>query len=297
MLDLKSIVNKNSIKKNKSEVNIMKKIIFITMAIVCMLSLISCDKSDDILYSTVSITVISDIAAELNDVQVTLSNNKQTYSQLTKNGKVTFDKVVRGTYHVVALWSSNNFTYQDRAYVVSMSTQNETFGLRNYQVTDITPSGGLIFYDRGYYEDGWRYMEVAPRHTEFSATWFHTTYPLNIESLEEGVGYGDYNTELINSRLPKPDPGLEHIQENKASQRSAKLEVNGITGWFLPSLGELSLIHSELYENDLGDIRPMPHWSSSVRSYNPIVFHFGQGRAGYGYKKDQPYWVRAVRKF
>ena len=32
----------------------------------------------------------------------------------------------------------------------------------DYQVGDIGPAGGYIFYDRGYYENGWRYLEAAP---------------------------------------------------------------------------------------------------------------------------------------
>ncbi|MBR6084565.1 MAG: hypothetical protein IKP61_02995 [Spirochaetales bacterium] len=31
-----------------------------------------------------------------------------------------------------------------------------------YKVGDIGPAGGYIFYDRGYYENGWRYLEAAP---------------------------------------------------------------------------------------------------------------------------------------
>lgn len=31
-----------------------------------------------------------------------------------------------------------------------------------YQVGKVGPAGGYIFYDRGYYENGWRYLEAAP---------------------------------------------------------------------------------------------------------------------------------------
>ena len=31
-----------------------------------------------------------------------------------------------------------------------------------YKVGDIGPAGGYIFYDKGKYSDGWRYLEAAP---------------------------------------------------------------------------------------------------------------------------------------
>lgn len=33
-----------------------------------------------------------------------------------------------------------------------------------YQIGETGPAGGTIFYDKGSYSNGWRYMEVAPSH-------------------------------------------------------------------------------------------------------------------------------------
>jgi hypothetical protein len=33
------------------------------------------------------------------------------------------------------------------------------------------PGGGYVFYDKGEYSDGWRYLEAAPSSTEFKAAW------------------------------------------------------------------------------------------------------------------------------
>jgi len=38
-----------------------------------------------------------------------------------------------------------------------------------YQVGSVGPSGGYVFFDKGSYSDGWRYLEAAPASAEFKA--------------------------------------------------------------------------------------------------------------------------------
>ncbi|GHU30912.1 hypothetical protein FACS1894172_04920 [Spirochaetia bacterium] len=35
-----------------------------------------------------------------------------------------------------------------------------------YKIGDTGPAGGLIFYNKGDYSDGWRYLKAAPANTE-----------------------------------------------------------------------------------------------------------------------------------
>jgi TolB-like protein len=44
---------------------------------------------------------------------------------------------------------------------------------RTYRVGDTGPAGGIIFYDKGSFSDGWQYLEAAPVSAEFrSSDWY-----------------------------------------------------------------------------------------------------------------------------
>ena len=47
------------------------------------------------------------------------------------------------------------------------------------------PAGGIVFYDKNSYSDGWRYLEAAPVSTE----WMNKEWGSN-ETLIGGTGYG-----------------------------------------------------------------------------------------------------------
>jgi len=41
-----------------------------------------------------------------------------------------------------------------------------------YNIGDIGPAGGIIFYDKGNSSNGWQYLEAAPTITEFQSSWY-----------------------------------------------------------------------------------------------------------------------------
>ena len=47
---------------------------------------------------------------------------------------------------------------------------------RTYNIRDIGPSGGYVFFDKGSYSDGWRYLEAAPVSFEFTSTSYTDVY-------------------------------------------------------------------------------------------------------------------------
>jgi len=171
-----------------------------------------------------------------------------------------------------------------------------------YKIGDTGPAGGIIFYDRGFTGDGWRYLEAAPAGSEFTAQW--GAYDTNIANTMTAVGFGKQNTKIIIDRLQQ----LGEI--NTAAQLCAVLDVNGYKDWFLPSLDELDLMFNNLKKKGLGGFGDKYYWSSSHGSQSKVALYksftvpkssSGNGWIAYGpstpIEKDSKFNVRAIRAF
>jgi len=171
------------------------------------------------------------------------------------------------------------------------------------------PAGGYIFYDKGSYSNGWRYLEAAPASSEFEAPW--GLNGVAVPGTNTGVGAGQANTTAIITIL------LANSQYNKAAQLCADMNVNGFSDWFLPSKDELNLMYVRLRQNgNIGgfniseDYFPYSrYWSSSVAGTSTEAleqFTWFQ-RFNDGYQSFPPpgslggransYFIRAIRAF
>jgi hypothetical protein len=129
-----------------------------------------------------------------------------------------------------------------------------------YKIGERGPAGGWIFYDKGKYKDGWRYLEAAPVEKEFlRVEW--GLYKTKIWGTGTSVGTGKQNTRLIIDALQ------ESGESGKAAQLCAALDVNGYKDWFLPSKDELDLMYKNLKAKELGEFSmdwiTNSYWSSS----------------------------------
>jgi len=157
-------------------------------------------------------------------------------------------------------------------------------------IGDIGPSGGYIFYDKGSYSDGWRYLEAAP--ADISGTKVWGTYSLSGAD-GTAIGTGKQNT-------------LDIIAGNSSTTNAAhacadySVTNNGVTysDWFLPSKAELGEMYSKLKVNGLGGFTTNYYWSSSEYStYDARMQYFGSGYVNHDYKNYDTHYVRAVRAF
>lgn len=169
----------------------------------------------------------------------------------------------------------------------------------------VGPAGGYVFYDKGYYSDGWRYLEAAPadlrvvdgvptvdssvrgyssaqdeyifgfcRTSDNGSNLYvngTTTYDVS-DCTGTEVGTGKSNTQLLVSAMGmktySTQSGLGKTEEYAARLCDIlSYTVNGVTfdDWFLPSQDELILMYN-LKRNGLGNFAYAFYWSSSEHS-------------------------------
>ncbi|MCP4131732.1 MAG: hypothetical protein GY754_12205 [bacterium] len=160
-----------------------------------------------------------------------------------------------------------------------------------YNIGDTGPGGGLIFYDKGSFSDGWRYLEAAPASTEWaSVKW--GGYGTVTGATAKAIGTGEANTTVIVGVLN----GLN--ETGCAAQLCDSLVEGGCSNWFLPSQDELNLMNTNLHQNGAGGFTDSVHyWSSSEgRADASWSQFFGSGSTG-TYSKNGTIRARAIRAF
>jgi TolB-like protein len=155
-----------------------------------------------------------------------------------------------------------------------------------YTVGDIGPAGGYIFYDKGRFSNGWRYLEAGPPETEKNLEWSgrHTS----VDDTQSTIGSGRRNTQLIVEKFAQVAG-----EWDRAAQYCAELDVNGFNDWFLPSIDELNQMYGNLKRKNLGNFKEEWYWSSTVQ----WTQGFTDGELYNGAPPNQKRHVRPVRAF
>ena len=192
------------------------------------------------------------------------------------------------------------------------------------------PAGGYIFYDCDAdnengnadglisTECGWRYLEAAPsdikigKQTKFIFGFYRkgkdydnllvngTTNFNKIDCTNQGVGSGKRNTELLVATMGNvayTGYSGTGTTTNYAAKLCDDYSYGGYDDWFLPSIGELTLMYNNLYRNGVGSFDNRYYWSSSE---NSSVSAWIQDFDYFGNVNSSRYWdscVRAVRAF
>ena len=167
-----------------------------------------------------------------------------------------------------------------------------------YAVGDTGPAGGIVFYDKGSYSDGWRYLEAAKSDHATRVEW--GGYGTYVGGTSTGIGSGKANTEKIVKALgdgnyTDRDGNEVELNGNYAAKICDELVLGGHDDWFLPSRDELNELYKQ--KSTVGSFASYYYWSSSEdSSYGAWLQTFDYGYQFVDYKYYGPH-VRAVRAF
>jgi hypothetical protein len=173
-----------------------------------------------------------------------------------------------------------------------------------YAIGDLGPASGIVFYDKGEYSHGWRYMEAAPQDLpDFEWGCSNSL----VGSANAGIGDGLYNSGVIanfHDSLANyyGNPGVCNPLNNGtvSAQKTLSFELNGYADWFLPSENELSLMYQNLHVAGLGNFAAANYWSATeADAQNVQTVDFATGNTTQNPKIPVPNAVktRAVRYF
>jgi hypothetical protein len=127
-----------------------------------------------------------------------------------------------------------------------------------FNIGDMGPAGGIIFFDKGSFSDGWRYLEAAPAD-------LNRQYPVSTEDFdakdcfERGLGWGKKNTAEVMKIAMTKGGGF-----GWAAHATVNYSVNGFKDWFIPSRDELNFMYGNLHLNGKGNFRNDTYWSSTA---------------------------------
>lgn len=159
---------------------------------------------------------------------------------------------------------------------------------RPYCIGDTGPTGGYVFYDKGEYSDGWRYLEAMKTDVVAQGiVWEQQLQPGQYRTTDAtGVEIGTGNTNCSKIVAVLGDGNY-----------AALLCIQGgmYGGWFLPSKNELALLYQ--YKSAIGNFTGYNYWSSSeYTSSRAWCQNFSTGTQSTQYKSST-YRIRAIRQF
>ncbi len=167
-----------------------------------------------------------------------------------------------------------------------------------YFVGGYGPAGGIVFYDKGNYSDGWRYLEAAKSdHATYVEWGGHGT---SVGGTFTGIGSGKANTEKIVQALgdgnyTDRDGNEVELNGNYAAKICDELVLGGHEDWFLPSRDELNELYKQ--KDTVGSFASSDDWSSSESSADTAWGQYFFNGHQLNYYKYLAIHVRAVRAF
>ncbi len=193
---------------------------------------------------------------------------------------LNFNINMEGTSQVAQDWNINfNVAFESETLKLTSNVHNyhlkftcEFVGV--LEVGQEIPEGGIIAYDKEFYSNGWRYIEVETTDL-ISEEWGCLSGDISLAEYQE-MGYGymnsaavaNYHQELANY---ENNPAVCNQDNDGSVAASTALiyEHNLETGnkdWCLPTIGDLFILYENLHQEGLGNFQNAVYWSSTQSS-------------------------------
>lgn len=174
-----------------------------------------------------------------------------------------------------------------------------------FTIGSIGPAGGIVFYDKGSYSEGWRYAEAAPTDLAYFEWGCATSSIANSQS--STIGKGLYNSasilnfhDTLVNFYTNPIVCSNLNNGTVVAKEALGYQLNGRKDWFLPSENELALLYSNLQLQNLGNFSNAIYWSSTENDATTIkTIDFSNGQSVISLKVPAPSTlkVRCIRYF
>jgi len=205
----------------------------------------------------------------------------------TTNGDIPTTSSIEYSGLPISVTIDPSTTIKAIAVAPSYSQSSISTGIyrKQYSLGDNGPAGGIIFYDKGSYTNGWQYLEAAPSDQSGGAQWCGSYATTGARAT--GLGDGISNTAIIVSKQ----------SGSYAANICSSLVLGGFSDWFLPSYEELEKMYVNLKAKGLGSFALAGYFSSSeTTSGNAWGKYFDDNTWG-ALDKRGSFAVRAARAF
>lgn len=238
-----------------------------------------------------------------------MSNNDGTAASTTdtlKFGIANKDVTLQSGPHVLMVEVTvGNMVFSDQK-VIAVSKTGTVGVIDSYQFGEAGPAGGYVFYDKGSYSNGWRYLEAAPSDISYNGSPIFGLYlnngVLKSAGTQSGIGTGQANTAALVAKMGNAAKASAFANDTTTTgYYAARLcdvyAAGGYSDWFLPSKDELNLMYKNLGQNNLGGFYSNSYWSSTESdATNAYYQSFSSGNQS-SFRRDGSCSVRPIRAF